>query len=70
MSRSLSVGDRVRVTARNRVAGYVPGDRGTVLREPSTATVTGERLYSVAMDKDGPDATGILFTEEEIEPDI
>jgi hypothetical protein len=70
MSRALKAGDRVRVTIRNRIAGYGPGDKGTVLREPSTATITGERYYTVAMDKDGPNATGVVFAEEEIEPDV
>jgi hypothetical protein len=70
MNRASRAGDRVRVTIRNRVAGYAPGDRGTVVREPSTATITGERYYTVAMDKDGPGATGVVFAEDEIEPDV
>ena len=69
MSRGLNAGDRVRVTGRNRLAGYQPGDKGTVVRGPSTATITGERYYTVTMDRDGPDATGVVFAEDEIEPD-
>ena len=70
MSKGLNVGDRVRVTPRNRVAGYQPGDMGTVVRGASTATITGERYYTVFMDKDEPDATGVVFAEDEIEPDV
>jgi hypothetical protein len=40
-----------------------------VLRGSSTATITGERYYTVAMDKDGPNATGVVFAQDEIEPD-
>ena len=68
MSGALKVGDRVRVTTRNRMAGYRPGDRGTVLRVTETAA-TGERYYSVAMDRDAVTITGVLFAEEEIEAD-
>jgi hypothetical protein len=68
MGGELKAGQRVRVTARNRMAGYQPGDKGTVLRA-SVSAATGERYYSVVMDKDGPDATGAVFTEGEIEPD-
>ena len=64
----LTPGQRVRVTVRNSVAGYQPGDKGTVLRA-SVSAATGERNYTVAMDKDGPDATGVLFMEWEIEAD-
>jgi hypothetical protein len=70
MSRALKAGDRVRVTARNRLAGYVPGDKGRVLREPLTVTINGERYYTVAMDKDGPNATGVVFAADEVEPDV
>ena len=43
MSTSLNAGDRVRVTGRNRMAGYQPGDKGTVVRGASNATITGKR---------------------------
>ena len=69
MGRPLQISDRVRVTLRNRLAGYQPGDKGTVVRGASTATITGERYYTVFMDKDEPDATGVVFAEDEIEPD-
>jgi hypothetical protein len=69
MGRPLQIGYRVRVTPRNRVAGYQPGDKGTVVRGASTSTITGERYYTVFMDKDEPDATGVVFAEDEIEPD-
>jgi len=69
MSRALQKGQRVRVTARNRMAGYQPGDKGTVLRE-TTLAMRGERSYTVAMDKDDPAASGAVFTEGEIEADV
>ena len=70
MGRPLQISDRVRVTLRNRIAGYQPGDKGTVVRGASTATITGERYYTVIMDKDEPDATGVVFAEDEIEQDV
>ncbi len=69
MSRTLKVGDRVRVTALNRTHGYQPGDKGTVLRVSALFT-TGAPYYTVAMDKDDPDHTAILFSEGEIETDL
>jgi len=66
---TLEVGDRVRVTVYGRVAGYAPGDKGTVLRTPPPA-VRGVSSYLVAMDKDRPDDTGVLFAAHEIEPDV
>ncbi len=69
MNSELKTGDRVRVTARNRMAGYQPGDRGTVLRA-STSALYGERDYTVAMDKDDLAASGAVFTESEIEADL
>ena len=68
MSRALQKGQRVRVTARNRMAGYQPGDKGTVLRE-ITLSMRGERSYTVAMDKDDPAKGGVVFRFDEIEPD-
>jgi hypothetical protein len=69
MSRPLKPGDRVRVTLHNRLAGYQPGDKGTVVRL-SVSAATGERYYTVAMDKDDPTASGAVFTEGEIEADV
>jgi hypothetical protein len=69
MRRELKPGDRVRVTVRNRVARYQPGDKGTVLRE-STSSMRGERSYTVAMDKDDPAQRGAVFRFDETEPDL
>jgi hypothetical protein len=68
MSRELVAGTRVRLTARNRMHGYHPGDKGTVLREV-TSTPRGTLYYLVAMDKDDLTKTGSVFTAEEIEVD-
>jgi hypothetical protein len=69
MSATLQPGDRVRVTVRNHTHGYLPGDKGTVLRVSALIT-TGSPYYTAAMDKDGPDATGVVFAEGEIEADV
>jgi hypothetical protein len=50
------------------MAGYRPGDTGTVLRA-APSTTNGGRYYLVAMDKDGPSAVCAVFTEGEIEAD-
>jgi hypothetical protein len=68
MSHPLRVGDRVRLTKRNRLGGYQPGDKGTVIRVPKAAPGS-QPYYIVAMDRDGATGTGVLFTEDEIEPD-
>jgi hypothetical protein len=68
MSRELSKGQRVRVTDKNRIPGYAPGDRGTVTAAYSVPA-SGERHYIVAMDKDHPAHSGAVFTEDEIEPE-
>jgi hypothetical protein len=69
MSRSLKPGERIRVTVRNRMACYQPGDKGTVL-----GTVRphdgGSPFCLVAMDKDAPAGAGVLFNADEIEPDV
>ena len=62
----LQKGDRVRVTGRNRMYGYQPGDKGTIVREAIRAP-TGTRYYLVAMEKDDPAHTGVVFNAEEIE---
>jgi hypothetical protein len=64
----LKPGDRVRVTNRNRMHGYQPGDKGTVLRE-LTAGPSGAYYYVVAMDKDDLSKSGVVFSDDEIEPD-
>jgi hypothetical protein len=68
MSALLKAGDRVRVTTASRAQGYQLGDKGKVLRS-STLVTTGSPYYTVAMDKDGPDATGVVFEGGEIEAD-
>jgi hypothetical protein len=62
----LNKGDRVRVTASNRMYGYQPGDKGTVLR-PVRSAITGETVYVVAMDKDGR-GLKCIFRADEIDP--
>jgi hypothetical protein len=64
----LKPGDRVRVTCRIRMCGYQPGDKGTVLSEV-TAGPSGTCYYVVAMDKDNPSQHGVVFSDDEIEPD-
>jgi hypothetical protein len=68
MSRALQKGQRFRVTERNRVAGYQPGDKGSVLRA-SVMAATGARYDTVAIDKDDLSTSGAVFTEGEIERD-
>jgi hypothetical protein len=68
MSRELRKGQRIRVTGRNRLPDYDPGDRGTVSATYALPT-TIERFYVVAMDKDHPAHSGAVFAEDEIEPD-
>lgn len=69
--RELKRGDRVRVTVRGRMHGYEAGDKGMVLRALA-AGPSGALYYLVAMDKDDPTKTGVVFTDEEIEldPDV
>jgi hypothetical protein len=67
MSRELKRGDRVRV--RRPIREYQVGDKGTVLNGPTTYAGAAEKFYVVTMDKDGPGATSIVFTTEDIEPD-
>jgi hypothetical protein len=69
MSRGLNAGERVRVTLRNRIAGYQPGDKGTVVRVGKLVT-TGSPFYTVATDKGEPDSTGVIFAEDAIEPGV
>ena len=69
MSDQLKVGDRVRVTDRNRVQGYDPGDKGMVQAIGSMPAIGDQFHYVVAMDKDN-DGTATSFTSEEIELDV
>ena len=59
----------MRVVVANHESVYLPGDKGTVLRE-TTLAMRGERSYSVAMDKDDPAKGGVVFRFDEIEPDV
>jgi hypothetical protein len=68
MNRNLKPNDRVRVTEGNRVSGYQPGDKGAVLRE-IVSTSHGALYYLVAMDKDEPAKSGVVFRFDEIEAD-
>jgi hypothetical protein len=67
MNPELKVGDRVRIRRPSR--GYQVGDKGTVLEGPPSNTSDDQKSYVVAMDKDGPDRTSIIFGTDEIEPD-
>jgi hypothetical protein len=71
MSDALKVGDRVRVTVRNRVQGYQPGDKGTVKQGVNPPGDDDSYLpcYVVQMDKDGP-TKNIIFCSDEIELDV
>jgi hypothetical protein len=64
----LTKGDRVRVTGRNRMYGYQPGDKGTIVCEAVRAP-GNTRYYLVAMEKDNPAHAGVVFNAEEIEAD-
>jgi hypothetical protein len=68
-TRGLNPGERVRLTVRNRMHGYQPGDKGLMLRELA-AGPGGTRYYLVRMDKDDPTKSGVVFTDDEIEPDV
>jgi hypothetical protein len=69
MNHSLKPGERIRVTVRNRMAGYQPGDKGMVMREVAEGP-SGTRYYVVAMDKDDAQKTGVVFSDDEIELDV
>ena len=60
----------MRVTARSRVEGYQPGDKGVVLEGPTVYAGAGDASYVVAMDKDGPGRTSTVFSADDIEPDV
>jgi hypothetical protein len=69
MPRALKVGDRVRLTAWNRVSGYRPGDRGTVQEALADPAGGEDRIYFVAMDADGIPGATIAFAGYEVEAD-
>ena len=68
MEREFKLGDCVRVTGRNRMHGYQPGDKGMVLRRVVTGP-SGACYYVVVMDKDDGSKSGVVFSDDEIEPD-
>ena len=67
MSR-LQIGSRVRVKRTSRLPAYQPGDKGTVTGEGRVPR-GAEPTYLVAMDKNGPMSTSVLFAAHEIEAD-
>jgi hypothetical protein len=69
-TRELQRGDRVRVTASNRMEAYHAGDKGTVRRfhRPTEGDDTAA-YYDVAMDRD-PVWEHALFRPDEIEADV
>jgi hypothetical protein len=69
MSAKLTIGNRVRVTMRNRMHGYRTGDKGIVLWGPSLPDAAGELYYLVVMEKDA-NGNAVVFNADEIEPDV
>ena len=78
MVRYLKAGDHVRVTVKNGLSGYRPGDRGEVLGGPYTkddilegpSTDSGiQQCYIVTMDS-GSAPRIALFIVEEIELEV
>jgi hypothetical protein len=70
MGPTLAVGDRIRVTANSRVAGYLPGEKGTIvwvsLRRGPPDQVA---FYHVQMDSTGP-SRHVAFFPDEVELDV
>jgi hypothetical protein len=64
----LNPGDRVRVTAKRPVYGYVAGCKGVVHAEP-TKDLNGKTYYIVRMDRDDADDV-TKFLADEIELDM
>jgi hypothetical protein len=69
MSAKLTIGNRVRVTMRNRMHGYRTGDKGIVLWGPSLPDAAGELYYLVVMEKDA-NVNAVVFNADEIELDV
>ncbi|HWG48002.1 MAG TPA: hypothetical protein VN688_34885 [Gemmataceae bacterium] len=69
MKPELKPGDRVRLTTRNCVPVYYPGDKGTVTNGPKCHLGAEDPYYLVTMDKDGGDSETV-FNVEDIEPDV
>lgn len=68
MSQQPTTGDHVRLTTPDFLPDYRPGDTGTVESGPHLI-VSGGSYYIVTLKKDGPDATGVVCNEGEIEVD-
>jgi hypothetical protein len=66
---TLKRGDRVRVTGIFSKTKCQIGDKGTIVRE-TPLTSSDLLYYVVAMDKDFPDTTGVVFAADEIERDL
>jgi hypothetical protein len=69
MSDAWKVGDRVRVTRRNRMAGYFPGDRGRVRKVAKKSSISGVIYYAVSTDRNAH-AWNVLFKAHETELDV
>jgi hypothetical protein len=67
MSGELRSGNRLRVTARIRMPGYRPGDKGTVMSGPHLLT-SGARYYIARMDQDHA-SKRVIFAANEVEAD-
>jgi hypothetical protein len=67
ISQTLMVGDRVRVTPENRTPGFRPGDKGTVF---GVYIIPDGVCYRVAIDRNGPSAKTVIFSEDELESDV
>jgi hypothetical protein len=68
MTQQPKVGDRVRLITTDYEPNYTAGDTGIVEVGPVTLP-SGQLLYSVRMDKDGPRARGFPFSASKIELD-
>ena len=68
MGEGIKVGDRVRLTVRNRQPSFRPGDKGIVLSGPH-ASSRGEDYYVVRMGN-GPADRPLVFMRDEIERDV
>jgi hypothetical protein len=68
MDRELRAGDRVRLATWDYFPVCRRGDRGTI-RQVLTAPVGSTVYYLVALDKDDPTRSGVVFQEHEIDSD-
>jgi hypothetical protein len=65
----LKIGDRVRITPKIRLTGYLPGDRGQVVVGPEVVVGSRLRYYFVVIEK-VPARSSAVLVEDEIEPDV